>query len=102
MLDNLLSNALEVSPPGSTIRLAAAREGSRVELHVVDEGPGLTPEQRERAFDRFWRGGSGEGGSGLGLAIVARLVAADGGDVELRAAVPRGIDAVVRLPAAHA
>ncbi len=102
VLDNLLSNALEVSPPGSTIRLAAARDGSRVELHVVDEGPGLTPEQRERAFDRFWRGGSSEGGSGLGLAIVARLVAADGGDVELRAAVPRGIDAVVRLPAAHA
>ena len=102
VLDNLLSNALEVSPPGSTIRLAAARDGSRVELHVVDEGPGLSPEQRERAFVRFGRGGSSVGGSGLGLAIVARLVAADGGDVELRAAVPRGIDAVVRLPAAHA
>jgi signal transduction histidine kinase len=99
VLDNLLSNALEVSPSGAAIRLATGRDGSRVELHVVDEGPGLTPEQRERAFDRFWRGGSSEGGSGLGLAIVARLVAADGGDVELRAAVPHGIDAVVRLPA---
>ena len=100
VLDNLLSNALEVSPPGGTIRLATGRDGDRVELHVVDEGPGLTPEQRERAFDRFWRGGSSEGGSGLGLAIVARLVAADGGEVELRAAAPQGIDAVVRLPAA--
>jgi signal transduction histidine kinase len=102
VLDNLLSNALEVSPPGGTIRLASGRDGNRVELHVVDEGPGLTPEQRERAFDRFWRGGSSTGGSGLGLAIVARLVAADGGEVELRAAVPHGIDAVVRLPAASA
>jgi signal transduction histidine kinase len=102
VLDNLLSNALEVSPPGGTIRLASGRDGDRVELHVVDEGPGLTPEQRERAFDRFWRGGSSTGGSGLGLAIVARLVAADGGEVELRAAVPHGIDAVVRLPAASA
>jgi len=102
VLDNLLSNALEVSPPGATIRLATGRDGDRVELHVVDEGPGLTPEQRERAFDRFWRGDSSEGGSGLGLAIVARLVAADGGEVELRAAAPHGIDAVVRLPAAAA
>ena len=47
-----------------------------------DEGPGLTAEQRERAFDRFWRAGSGAGGSGLGLAIVRRLVEADEGEVE--------------------
>ena len=49
-----------------------------------DEGPGLTAEQRARAFDRFWRAGSGDGGSGLGLAIVKRLVEADEGEVELR------------------
>jgi signal transduction histidine kinase len=97
VVDNLLSNALDVSPPGSRIRLEARRGGDWVELHVVDEGPGLGAEERERAFDRFWRGGGGSDGSGLGLAIVKRLVAADDGQVELRPADPHGIDAVVRL-----
>ena len=97
VLDNLLANALEVSPEGGTIRIGTSRGREWVELHVVDEGPGLTAEERERAFDRFWRGrGSGEG-SGLGLAIVKRLVTADDGRVELRAADRRGIDAVVQL-----
>jgi signal transduction histidine kinase len=56
----------------------------------------MTETERARAFDRFWRAGRGEG-SGLGLAIVARLVAADDGEVELRAAEPHGLDAVVLL-----
>jgi signal transduction histidine kinase len=98
VLDNLLSNALEVSPPGTTIRVTAGRADGQVALHVVDEGPGMTDAQRARAFDRFWRGRSGDG-SGLGLAIVQRLVEADGGEVELRAASPHGIDAVARFPA---
>jgi signal transduction histidine kinase len=97
VLDNLLSNALDVSPPGARIRLGARRDAEWVELHVVDEGPGLTAEERERAFDRFWRGGRGSDGSGLGLAIVKRLVESDDGRVELRPADPHGIDAVVRL-----
>jgi len=83
-----------VSPPGSGIRVAAHRNGERVELHVTDEGPGMSESERARAFDRFWRAGGGEG-SGLGLAIVQRLVATDDGEVELRAAVPHGLDAVV-------
>ena len=77
--------------------MSARRDSPWVELHLRDDGPGLTPEQRERAFDRFWRAGSGAGGSGLGLAIVKRLVAADEGEVELREAPGGGVDAVVRL-----
>ena len=97
VVDNLLSNALEVSPAGGTITVSARAATPWVELHLADEGPGLTPEQRERAFDRFWRAGSGAAGSGLGLAIVRRLVAADEGQVELREAAGGGVDAVVRL-----
>ena len=106
-LDNLLANALDVAPSDSTIHLVA-RDGDteQVEIHVIDHGPGLPPEQRARAFDRFWRGtttrgglgGSGLGGSGLGLAIVERLAVADGGTAELRAADTGGIDAVLVLP----
>jgi signal transduction histidine kinase len=97
VLDNLLSNALEASPAGGHITFSATALPAWVELHLCDEGRGLTAEQRERAFDRFWRAGSGGGGSGLGLAIVKRLVTADEGEVELREASGGGVDAVVRL-----
>jgi len=96
VLDNLLANALEVSPRGATIHVTASRKNGWVELHVVDEGPGLSEAQRSRAFDRFWRSGRGEG-SGLGLAIAQRLAGIDEGVVELRAAPSGGVDAVVRL-----
>jgi signal transduction histidine kinase len=97
VLDNLLANALEASPAGGTVTVSARVESPWVELHLSDEGPGLAPEQRRRAFDRFWRAGSGAGGSGLGLAIVKRLVSADEGEVELGEAAGGGVDAVVRL-----
>jgi signal transduction histidine kinase len=104
ILDNLIANALEVSPPGSTLSIHVDREdsasGTIVAVHVVDEGPGLSDEERDRAFDRFWRATNEHselGGSGIGLAIVQKLAAADGGRAELRAAPGGGIDAVVLL-----
>ena len=97
ILDNLIANALDHAPDGTTVTIAVRRADGWVELHVTDQGPGMTPEQRARAFDRFWRAGSGHGGSGLGLAIVRRLVEADEGEVELEAAAGGGLDAVVRL-----
>ena len=98
VLDNLLANALAVSPQGGRISVRGLRAERFVELHVADEGPGLTVEQRARAFDRFWREGPSSG-TGLGLAIAHRLVTADGGELELREAARGGLDAVVRLPA---
>ena len=96
-IDNLVSNALEVTPAGSSIVLTVAAIRGSVEVHVVDQGPGLTPEERTRAFDRFWRSRPAGGGSGLGLAIVRKLVEADSGAVELREASGGGVDAVIRL-----
>ena len=100
VIDNLISNAVRHTPGGSTIAVFAARAGGLAELRVTDEGQGMTAEQKARAFDRFWRAGSGSGGSGLGLAIVRRLVEVDGGTIELRDAPGTGLEAVVRLPAA--
>jgi signal transduction histidine kinase len=99
MLDNLIDNALEVAPIGSTVQIALRPRGDFVEVHVVDHGPGLNQEQRAHAFDRFWRGPAATpGGTGLGLAIVAQLAATSGGRAELLASDNGGIDAVVRLP----
>ena len=96
VLDNLLANAIAVSPTGSRITIEGRSDAGYAELHVMDEGPGMTDAQRARAFDRFWRDGTHQG-TGLGLSIARRLVAADGGKLELRAAKAGGLDAVVRL-----
>ncbi len=104
VLDNLLANALDASPPGGQITVTRGRAGDRVELHVTDQGPGLSAKDRERAFDRFWQGPTGgdgrRGGFGLGLAIVRQLLLADGGSIDLRPAAGGGLDVVVRVQAA--
>ena len=97
VLDNLLSNAISASPEGSSIRVEAVALADEVELRVRDNGPGMTADQRDRAFDRFWRAGLPGKGTGLGLAIVHRLVSADGGSIELRDAPGGGLEAVIRL-----
>jgi signal transduction histidine kinase len=101
LVDNLVDNALVVSPPGSCIVVRVEVTASGVALHVIDEGPGLDASGRERAFERFWRGPHAEpGGSGLGLAIVRGLAVASHGTAELEPAPNGGLDAVVILPVA--
>jgi signal transduction histidine kinase len=98
ILDNLLSNALGVTPPSGTIAVTVLPARGHGELHVVDQGPGLDADARERAFERFWRSDGGSG-SGLGLAIVRQLARAAGGDARLQPGPGgRGLDAVVELP----
>jgi len=105
VLDNLLNNALGVAPQGTAVRITAATIGEEVELRITDAGPGMSEEQRERAFDRFWRADTaneerGEG-FGLGLSIVHQLVTADGGDVVLGTGPDGGLEVTVRIPAAR-
>jgi len=101
VLDNLLSNAIDVAPEGSHVRITAgAPVGAVIEVRVTDEGPGMDPARRARAFDRFWRpAGAAAGGSGLGLAIVRGLVEADGGSVELDEGPGGGLEVRLRLRA---
>jgi signal transduction histidine kinase len=103
-LDNLLANALEATPDGSRIAVSVESDRSRaLRIHVTDEGPGMTQEESNRAFDRFWQGSSSNGGrSGLGLAIVRQLAGRNNGSIELRQAEPTGLDVVFSIGAADA
>lgn len=86
MLDNLIENALRYCPPGAEIAVASAREDGRARLTVSDTGPGIAPSDRERIFERFYRGSNGRAagaGTGLGLAIVAELARRWNGEVRL-------------------
>lgn len=99
ILDNLLANALDATPPGGVVSLQVHRVDGWVELQVSDTGRGMSAEDRQRAFDRFWRHeGAVRGGTGLGLAIVAQLVHVCGGAAWLDASPSGGVRAVVRLP----
>jgi signal transduction histidine kinase len=85
VLDNLVSNAVKYSPPGSTVRVTAERTRSGWRVNVQDEGPGITPEDRPLLFQHFARLSAqptgGEKSTGLGLAITRRVVEAHGGQI---------------------
>ncbi|MFF6874745.1 sensor histidine kinase [Streptomyces sp. NPDC012474] len=103
MLDNVLSNALEVSPDRGTITVRVEPRGDVVGVSVMDEGPGMSDAEKSRAFDRFWRGQglTGKSGSGLGLAVVKQLATDDGGTVALTDAPGRGLCVTITLRASH-
>lgn len=97
ILDNLLANALDVSPAQTRIAVRIdERRDPTLEIHIVDQGPGMTDEELERAFDRFWRGSETAGShGGLGLAIVRQLGIRNDLRIDLRAAAGGGLDASV-------
>jgi signal transduction histidine kinase len=103
IIDNYIDNAFESSATGGVIEFIAEKQSSHIELIIRDSGKGLTKEQRESAFERFWRGADAanrRSGSGLGLSIVSQLAQASGLAVELRESPKGGIDAVLVIPVA--
>jgi signal transduction histidine kinase len=78
---NLAENALRHTPAGTTVEINVATDGA---VRVLDEGPGVAPNERELIFRRFWRRDrSRSHGAGLGLAIVARIVEAHAGKIDV-------------------
>jgi two-component system OmpR family sensor kinase len=108
VLGNLVTNALTHTPPDTSVTVRLGTEpGERAVIEVADSGPGLSPEQADRVFERFYRADAartrkadGVTGTGLGLAIVAALVAAHNGTVEVDSAPGKGATFRVRLPLA--
>ncbi len=106
VLLNLLDNAVRVSPPGSIVRVRAFQRKECVRFEVLDHGPGVPRDLRERVFERFYRIDTGrsseEGGSGLGLAIVKHAILLHGGDVGVEDAPEGGALFYFTLPAVDA
>ena len=104
VLRNLVDNALAHTPAGSPVRITVRTADGSATVEVTDQGPGLTAEQRERVFERFYRVDKARsreaGGTGLGLAIVVSLVAAHRGRVEVDSEPGEGSTFRVTLPLA--
>ena len=103
-LDELISNAVRHTPPGTPITLSVSRVDSAVVLSVADRGPGIPYEAQERIFDRFARlgGRDPQGGIGLGLALVKAIAEAHGGRLSLTSAPGSGATFALWLPLAGA
>ncbi len=85
VLTNLVGNAVKYSPPGSLVRVVVRQRGDRARTEVIDQGPGIATDFRDRLFQRFSRASDEAtrraGGSGLGLYIARVLVERQGGQI---------------------
>lgn len=97
---NLVDNAVRQTDPGQAIAIGAAREGNDILFRVDDDGPGITPGDEDRLFERFERGRSGRRytGSGLGLAITKAIAEAHGGHVTAEGGPLGGARFTIRIP----
>jgi two-component system, OmpR family, sensor histidine kinase KdpD len=104
VLVNLLENGLKYSPPDETIRIQVSETPSEAVVRVIDHGPGVPLEERERIFEPFQRGSRGPNapGAGLGLAIARGFTEANGGRLTVESRSGQGATFVLALPAARA
>lgn len=102
VLDNLLSNAIKFSPPETNIRVLLNGEDKKAVIRIVDQGPGISPEEQEELFSEFYCGAASPTGNecstGLGLAIAKRIVQAHWGDIYVESAPEKGSEFIVELP----
>jgi len=96
VLDNLIANALDALSAGNHVTVTALATAAGARITVADDGPGMSAEDRERAFLRFTT--SNPNGTGLGLAIVHRLVTSNGGTARLAETPGGGLTAVLDFP----
>ncbi|HHJ4328595.1 TPA: ATP-binding protein, partial [Klebsiella pneumoniae] len=97
LLQNLLGNALQYTPPGGRIEVRLYTDSGALNLEVADSGPGVAAELREQLFERFVRLGESQG-AGLGLSIVARIAELHGAGVELLDSALGGFCVRLRFP----
>lgn len=101
-VEHILRNAVAYTDEGGHIWLKASGDEENATIVVVDDGPGIPPEQQEQVFARFHRSGAarGEAALGLGLPLTRQFVEAHGGTVELESAVGKGTSITINVPRA--
>jgi two-component system sensor histidine kinase TctE len=99
-LNNLIDNALRYAGRGATVTLRARAQEGHCLLDVEDNGPGLSTENLQRVFERFWRASELPGGCGLGLAIVAEIAQRHRGSASAHSVHPKGLLIRLSLPLA--
>jgi signal transduction histidine kinase/ActR/RegA family two-component response regulator len=100
---NLINNAQDAMVAyrgGGYMRLVTGREGDRIRVDVIDDGPGLAPEVREHLFDPFFTTKEAGRGTGLGLSICSGIVSEHGGEIQVHSERHKGTTMTVFLPAA--
>lgn len=95
---NLLDNALDAVQEGGSVNIRAGREGSQVVVRVIDDGPGVAPDLRQRIFDPFFTTKPVGQGTGLGLDIARRVVRRHNGEITVKSE-PGRTEFIVTLPA---
>lgn len=103
MLGNLIENALEYSGSQGHVKVVAVGDESCAVITVEDDGPGIPADERDRVFEKFYRGRSARdhpSGTGLGLTIAVEIVRFHGGDIRVEAVMPHGARFVITMPAA--
>jgi signal transduction histidine kinase len=99
VLQNIIGNALKVVAPGKAVRVVLRSTPAEAVVQVVDEGPGIPPEDLPHVFERYWRGKRpAYEGSGLGLAIARGIVEAHGGRIWVESEVGKGSTFAFSLP----
>jgi two-component system, OmpR family, phosphate regulon sensor histidine kinase PhoR len=102
LLDNLVSNALKFTPAGGQVQVRAFREDGRAVLEVEDSGLGISPEEQEHLFERFFRARAASEraiqGTGLGLSIAQAIAEGHGGTIAVKSAEGVGTTFRVELP----
>lgn len=102
---NLAANAQKFSPSGSDVTIAVDGDGGHVRWSVIDEGPGIDPDEQARLFERFFVGTSdrsARGGTGIGLPTALAIAQAHGGTIEVESTLGRGSTFRLVVPAAPA
>lgn len=98
ILYNLLNNAINYSPDGSTVRLEMVKSGGGAELRVIDKGTGIKREDLDKLFKPFVQLGEARAGTGLGLALTKKLAELHGGNIWIDSVYGEGTTIVVYLP----
>jgi PAS domain S-box-containing protein len=101
LLDNLIGNAIKFTPSGGSVTVRVYQQDEWVVLQVVDTGIGISPEEQERIFERFYQADDSTGrhrGFGLGLTLVKEIVAAHKGMVSVESVLEEGSVFTVKLP----